>query len=66
MEDVMDYKSKGKYEGLKPSRVSGDVWHLRSTRCIWRVTHEELQRYVVHEDVLQRDDAQLAKVCCQL
>lgn len=57
---------RAKYEGLKPSHVFGDIWHLRSTRCIWRVTHEELQRYVVHEDVLQRDHAQLAKVCCQL
>lgn len=29
-------------------------------------THEELQSYVVDKDVIQRDDAQLAKTGCQL
>lgn len=57
----MDYKASS-----SSSDVFGDVWHLWSARCIWRITHEKLQRYVVHEDVVQRDNTQLAKVCCQL
>lgn len=31
-----------------------------------KITHEKLQGYVVDEDVLQRDNAQLSKVGCQL
>ena len=33
---------------------------------ICRITHEELQGYVVDEDVIQGDNTQLAEVGCQL
>lgn len=32
----------------------------------FQITHEKLQGDVVHEDVIQWDNAQLAKVGCQL
>lgn len=57
---------KGKCSGLKPSDVFGDVWRPRCAPRSREFTHEKLQRDVVHEDVVQRDNAQLAKVGCQL
>lgn len=30
-----------------------------------KLTHKKLERYVVHEDMIQRDDAQLPKIRCK-
>lgn len=43
-----------------------DLWRLCDTWGVDALTHEELQGYVVDEDVIQRDDTQLSKVGCQL
>lgn len=52
--------------GLRPLDNYSDLWHPCEIQLVFRITHEELQSYVVDKDVIQWNNAQLAKVDCQL